>query len=230
MPEIPDVAPGEVIESVWGNELRDRSLQRYADETERDFLNGAPIEGELAWIENINTMQVYNGADWIDLLDTDQSGFPWLSQTGGTISGVLQVDGQTFIQAGSAAAPGLAFAGTDAGITRSGTQVRLASGGESLLAVDGDGSQQILAIFSGGPAAPAWTFNSDRGLGTYRVGASRLGFATGGQLTAQLSPPGSYATDVNDGSQTLREILVGTSNPPSNAWGKDGDIYMRFAP
>ena len=225
MPEIPDVAPGEVIESVWGNELRDRSLQRYADETERDFLNGAPIEGELAWIENINTMQVYNGADWIDLLDTDQSGFPWLSQTGGTLTGTV------FFPAGSVSDPSIAFDGVpNTGISRSGTSLRLGSEGVLGFSVFDDHTQTHLPILTplGSQSEPSVQFNSNLA-GIYRVPGDILRFKAGGAAvyTVQINDGALTGTDAN--SETMRNILVGQSNPPSNAVGKDGDIYLRYA-
>lgn len=67
MPEIDDVVPGEIVESVWGNQIRDRTLQRYVDEVERDFLNPTPTAGDLAWLDNVESVQVFNGEDWVGL-------------------------------------------------------------------------------------------------------------------------------------------------------------------
>lgn len=64
MPEIDDVVPGEVVESVWGNDIRDRTVQRYVDAVERDFLNPNPNAGELAYLINLQQVEVFNGTDW----------------------------------------------------------------------------------------------------------------------------------------------------------------------
>lgn len=65
MPEIDDVVSGEPIESSWGNLIRSRTMQRYTSETERDFLNPTPQEGDLAYIQNINDAQIFDGEDWV---------------------------------------------------------------------------------------------------------------------------------------------------------------------
>jgi len=52
MPEIPNVVPGEPVESQWGNAIRDRVAQRYADATARDTETPIPDKGELAWLDD----------------------------------------------------------------------------------------------------------------------------------------------------------------------------------
>ena len=65
MPEIADVVPGETIASVWGNEIRDRTLQRYANAADRDASNPSPSAGDLAYLQDLAEVQVWAGADWI---------------------------------------------------------------------------------------------------------------------------------------------------------------------
>jgi len=172
MSEMPDVLPGETVESSWGNDIRDRTIQRYVDATERDFLNSTPEEGDLAYLQNTNELQYYDGTEWLTVLD--ESDGPFLRLAGGTMLG------------------------------------------------------QILG-FLGSAANPGFSFTTDTVTGMFRAGASRLGFATGGAQTTEIAPPNNYATSLHAGSQTMRNILIGTSIP-DDSWGKDGDVYIRHIP
>jgi hypothetical protein len=62
--EIPDVVAGTPVESNWGNDIRDRTVQRYADATERDVLVPVPVPGALAYLENTGIVTIYNGTAW----------------------------------------------------------------------------------------------------------------------------------------------------------------------
>ena len=62
MPELPDQVAGELIEASWGNDIRDRTVQRYTTDAERDSLNPTPAEGELAYIESTGAFQVYTSS------------------------------------------------------------------------------------------------------------------------------------------------------------------------
>lgn len=88
MAEIANVASGEDIESAWGNAIRDRTVQRYTSATERDSLNPGPVEGDLAYLEDVDTMQIYTGAAWVGLLDDTA---PYLLLAGGTMTGALSM-------------------------------------------------------------------------------------------------------------------------------------------
>jgi hypothetical protein len=72
-PEIPNVVTGEVIDAdLWGNPIRDRTLQRYANEAERDSLNPAPTDGDMAFIQVPDTfetsVQVYDHGSWVAII------------------------------------------------------------------------------------------------------------------------------------------------------------------
>lgn len=69
MAEIPNVIPGEPIETNWGNEIRDRTLQRYQDITQRDLLIPIPIAGDLAYIIDDAQIQYYDGIEWLTIPD-----------------------------------------------------------------------------------------------------------------------------------------------------------------
>lgn len=68
MAEMPDVIAGEVIEVDWGNDIRDRTVQRYASVAARTASIPSPTEGDLSYLEDGNTVWVYNGSSWVQLL------------------------------------------------------------------------------------------------------------------------------------------------------------------
>lgn len=69
MPEIPDVIPGEPVESDWGNQIRNRTVQRYTDATERDALVPFPVAGDLAWLDTEAAMTIFDGSTWVQVYD-----------------------------------------------------------------------------------------------------------------------------------------------------------------
>ncbi len=73
MPEIPDVLPGETITTAWGNQTRDRTVQRYTNAADRNASNPVPVAGLFAWLDNEGVVTVYDGAAWRQL--------PYLSGT-----------------------------------------------------------------------------------------------------------------------------------------------------
>src|SRR5690554_8217175 len=64
MPEINDVQIGETIAVEWGNAIRDRTIQRYADAAEQDELHPNPTEGDLSYLEDTDIIEVYDGFVW----------------------------------------------------------------------------------------------------------------------------------------------------------------------
>ena len=67
MAEMPDVVDTDLILSSWGNQIRSRTVQRYADAAERDTEHPSPVEGDLAFLGNRGVVQVFNGSAWVDL-------------------------------------------------------------------------------------------------------------------------------------------------------------------
>ena len=67
MPEIPNVIGGEVITSEWGNDIRDRTVQRYATVAARTASIPTPTEGDLSYLQDSNLVYVYNGSAWVKL-------------------------------------------------------------------------------------------------------------------------------------------------------------------
>lgn len=70
MPEMPDVVPGTPVDSSWGNDIRSRTIQRYDSAANRDALVPVPVEGDLAYLRDSNTVTIFNGA-WVILADQD---------------------------------------------------------------------------------------------------------------------------------------------------------------
>ena len=64
MPEMIDVIGGEVISSDWGNDIRDRSIQRYANLAERSATHPTPVDGDLAFMEDTGLVYVYYASAW----------------------------------------------------------------------------------------------------------------------------------------------------------------------
>ena len=65
MAEIPNVVGGEIITDEWGNDIRDRTVQRYATVAARTAAHPSPIEGDLSYLQDSNTVDVYNGTAWV---------------------------------------------------------------------------------------------------------------------------------------------------------------------
>ena len=64
MAEMPDVTTGEVVASEWGNDIRDRTVQRYANQADLDAKLATPNAGDMAWVDDDGFMQIYDGVSW----------------------------------------------------------------------------------------------------------------------------------------------------------------------
>ena len=64
MPELPDVVPGEPVESDWGNNVRDRVTSRYADASARSASEPFPQAGQLTWLDDPGVLERFDGTDW----------------------------------------------------------------------------------------------------------------------------------------------------------------------
>ena len=63
-PEMPDVIGGETITEEWGNDIRDRTLQRYANAADRTTLIPTPTDGDLSFLDDTGRVYVYNAGTW----------------------------------------------------------------------------------------------------------------------------------------------------------------------
>jgi microcystin-dependent protein len=64
MPEMPNVVLDETIETEWGNDIRDRTVQRYETVTERDALHTSPADGDLSYIESTGDIDYFHLGQW----------------------------------------------------------------------------------------------------------------------------------------------------------------------
>lgn len=78
MGEIADVVPGEPVESAWGNAVRDRSIQRYADQTALDGSVPIPVQGDVAYLLDSDTFQIHDGSVWQPWPGSVQGDARWL--------------------------------------------------------------------------------------------------------------------------------------------------------
>jgi len=69
MSELNDVIGGNTITASFTNEVKERSLMRYATAATRDTSIPAPVAGSLAWLEDVSNITVYDGAVWITIND-----------------------------------------------------------------------------------------------------------------------------------------------------------------
>ncbi len=88
MPELPNRIDGEIIPADHMNTVQDRSVQRYASVAERDTLNPAPVEGQMAYISDIDGVHVYVGTAWHSV-----GAGVFLLLSGGVLSGALGMGG-----------------------------------------------------------------------------------------------------------------------------------------
>jgi hypothetical protein len=215
MPEIANVASGETIESAWGNAIRDRTVQRYTSTAERDSLNPGPVEGDLAYIENTNDMQFYNGSSWLNFIDTSTS-LAFLPLSGGTMSGAI------FANGGSAAVPGYSFA-TD------GNTGLYSVGNDGVIHWSGNGNHggQLggagVQADSGTVGIPAYGFSNDPNTGMFRIAEDIIGWATGGVERFRAGVLGVY---FNGTGAFLLKPGIGSVSLPAFAFSGDDDTGM----
>jgi hypothetical protein len=65
MPELPIVTPGEIITSDHINDIADRTIQRYANQSDLDAASPSPVVGELAYLEDSDNIMVWTGGAWL---------------------------------------------------------------------------------------------------------------------------------------------------------------------
>lgn len=95
MPEIPNVVSGEPVESVWGNDIRDRSVMKYADLTALQASVPFPQLGELAWLNDpgylVVCVNVAAPGTWNPIYDAVESNGRFVNTSGDTMTGNLTV-------------------------------------------------------------------------------------------------------------------------------------------
>lgn len=72
MPEIPNVVPAAEVESDWGNDIRDRTLQRYASSAARASAHSSPTPGDLSFLADTGLVYVYYDGAWTPIGQTEE--------------------------------------------------------------------------------------------------------------------------------------------------------------
>lgn len=90
MPEIPNVVAGEPVEADWGNDIRDRVAQRFADATARTASLPFPDAGALSWLDDPGQLDYFDGTVWITLADVP-SLVAFVLKAGDVMTGLLTV-------------------------------------------------------------------------------------------------------------------------------------------
>ena len=99
MAELNDVTGGETITATFTNQVKNRTVMRYADAASRDASIPAPVGGDLAYLQDVDRITYYDDTSWVEM----GAGL-YLLLTGGTLSGDLNMDG-----------PGISYPGSTVG-------------------------------------------------------------------------------------------------------------------
>ena len=139
MPEISDVVAGETILVSWGNPIRDRTVQRYADVTQRDSLNPSPSIGDVAYITSDQALYIWQGNFWELYATQPFVAGTYVPKSGGQFTGPLTVSGKGLFD------------------SNPGPQIEVAppAGINASVRFSGDDSTQIdIGAAAGGPTYP----------------------------------------------------------------------------
>ena len=84
MSELNDVAGGETIASTFTNQVKERTVMRYASAAARDASIPAPIAGSLAFLDDTDTITMYDGglAAWVTVATREYTEALYLHLTG----------------------------------------------------------------------------------------------------------------------------------------------------
>jgi hypothetical protein len=172
-PEIPDVVTGEVIDAdLWGNPIRDRTIQRYDDAADRAALNPAPVEGDQSYLRDTKAVVAYDGASWgarfgADVGAVTAPSFQFADHPGvGMFAVSSQIIGFTVNSA------------TAAPIEISDSWVRVRGSNSPELVPDAGTND---------PTNPGFSFNGESGIGMYRLAPGIVGLAAGGVEGMRIS-------------------------------------------
>lgn len=84
------VAPGQTIESTWGNSTAFRVVTRFIDTVERDTYWGSFVEnGNVAWVDSAKVLQVFIDGTWFEVLRRTVAESLFVRLTGSIMTGAL---------------------------------------------------------------------------------------------------------------------------------------------
>ena len=96
MAELGDVIGGDIITSTFTNQVKDRTVMRYANAAARDASVLTPVSGDLAWLIAEQVVTVYSGTSWSTLVTASTEASSGFSGTLSAIVGGYQPTGATF--------------------------------------------------------------------------------------------------------------------------------------
>ena len=94
MSELSDVTGGQIIGASFTNQVKERTVMRYASAATRDTSIPIPVEGSLAYLLDVNQVTVYNGSVWEVL---NAAGI-YLPLSGGTLTGDVDLTGNALLR------------------------------------------------------------------------------------------------------------------------------------
>lgn len=178
MARTPDVIPGEPVESAWGNEIRDRTIQRFADATERDLEIQIPVDGDCAFLEDSGQFMVYAGSSWGNILIAASGG-------AGAPSFAFEVEpGLGWYRGGAARIHLAANGGRVFSISNGAMIVGDVVSGNALIPTDGPGTVD----------APTYSFQGNAQLGHYRKANNQIAVVMNGEEIAFWGVNGTFIT------------------------------------
>ena len=78
---LPDVVPDEVIESAWGNTIRDRTATPFATAAARTTAIPTPTTGMVTYQIDTKRLEVWDGAQWSPIRATSLSRYRQITAT-----------------------------------------------------------------------------------------------------------------------------------------------------
>ena len=237
MPEIPDVVGAATVESAWGNQIRDRTLQRYIDATARDASVPLPIAGELAYLSSTTELTVYDGTAWETIAVAGESytkaeaDARFLNLAGGAMTGSILWPEYT----GAGGGIGVVDQGAGVGVALELGNHTAATGGATPFIdfhtghTTNDYDARIIA--SGGVAGVVSGADIQVQCQDFRIEPRAAGNGharsnRGFELTAYHPSPLGFGGDIF-GAQTRNIIAV--DRAPDNSEGLDGDVWLQYS-
>jgi hypothetical protein len=95
----PDVAAGEIIQSAWGNEIRDRTIQVFANQADLTATWPDAPDGANAWIVDERTLMRRIGGAWVPTTQAGEVALTTNSGGGATITFPIPFPARPYVHA-----------------------------------------------------------------------------------------------------------------------------------
>ena len=67
MAELGDVIGGDIVTAAFTNDVKNRSVMRYASASARDASIPTPQDGDVALLQDANSLTIYANGSWLDI-------------------------------------------------------------------------------------------------------------------------------------------------------------------